>query len=107
MSKSHIEKLEKELRLSKWVIVLEDNTENFIWKISRPNGDSLMTIDFSVYGNNFFGELEGNETLHNAIGCHIKNHPEINLYFGKYSGQFQKDVVEFVNQLNSIDFKNS
>ena len=104
MSKSHIDKLRLELAKSKWVIHTDLSTNEFLktWDISRPNGDCSLKLSFSVFGNTNHGDLLGNETMDNAIGCTIIGYPEIDLYFGKYTGQFQKDLILFISQINKL-----
>lgn len=104
MAKSHIEKLKLELEKSKWIIRSEIVANDFlkVWEISRPNGDCLLKIDFSIFGNGKHGDCIGNETMDNAIGCSIIGHSEIDIYFGKYSEQFQKDLIKFIFQLNKL-----
>ncbi|MVO07542.1 hypothetical protein GOQ30_00020 [Flavobacterium sp. TP390] len=106
MSKLHIEKIKSELENSKWIIRTDLSTNEFlnIWEISRPNGDGdcLLKINFSIFGNGKYGDLIGNETMDNANGCSIIGHSEIDIYFGKYSGQFQKDLFDFISKLNKL-----
>lgn len=104
MSKSHINKLLEELEKSKWLIHTDLSTNKFLntWEISRPNGDCPLKLDFSIFGNGNYGSVIGNETMDNAIGCSIIEHPEVDIYFGKYSGQFQKDLTKFISELNKL-----
>lgn len=104
MAKSHIEKLKLELEKSKWIIRSEIVANDFlkVWEISRPNGDCLLKIDFSIFGNGKHGDCIGNETMDNTIGCSIIGHSEIDIYFGKYSEQFRKDLIKFIFQLNEL-----
>jgi hypothetical protein len=104
MSKSHIEKLKLELNKSKWTIQTDLSTNEFlnIWEITRPNGSSLKKLEFSIFGNGKYGDCIGNESMDNANGCSIIGNSEINIYFGKYSGQFQKDLNKFVVELNKL-----
>ena len=105
MSKAHLEKLKSELIKSKWIIRTEISNNDFLdkWEISRPNGDYLLKMEFTIFGNGKYGDCIGNETMDNASGCSIDGYPELDIYFGKYSGQFQKDLSEFIFQLNQID----
>lgn len=104
MSKSHINKLVLELEKSKWVIHTDLSRNKFlnIWEISRPNGDCPLKLDFSIFGNGNYGSVVGDETMDNAIGCSIIGYPKIDIYFGKYSGQFQKDLTKFILELNKL-----
>lgn len=105
MSKSHIDQLKKELTRAKWVIRTNISTFEFMdeWEISRPNGDTPLTITFTLGGNGAWGETIGNEDMGNAIGCHLRGYDGIGLYFGKYTGQFQKDIKTFIDALEAIE----
>lgn len=101
MSRAHLEKLKLELGKSKWILRTDVSTNEFLstWEISRPNNDCLLEIEFGISGNGEYGACIGNETMDNAIGCSVSN-SEISIYFGKYSGQFQKDIAAFISQIN-------
>ncbi len=105
MSKAHLELLKSKLEASKWKILSDFNLDILTdhWVICRPNGDNQLRINFTIGGNGNFGAHIGNETICNALGCSIENYPDIDIYFGKYSKQFQKDIVEFIKHLNLID----
>lgn len=104
MSKSHIDKLKSELEKSKWIIHTDISTNEFLdtWEISKPNGDFPLKINFFIGGNGKFGACIGDESMNNAIGCNIEEHSEIDIYFGKYLGQFQKDIIQFISKLNKL-----
>ena len=104
MSKAHIEKLKSELELAKWILISDYDENEFtdFWMIARPNGDTLLKLNFIIWGNGNFGAHIGNETICNAINCSVDNYPNIDLYFGKYSKKFQIDIVTFIDQLNKI-----
>lgn len=106
MSKSHIKQLKIALENSKWVIHTDVSTNEFLnnWEISRPNGDCLLTINFTIFGNGNHGAYIGTETMDNANGCSIVEYPNIDIYFGKYTGQFQKDLIQFIAQLEAASF---
>ncbi len=107
MIKSHIEKLKSELAKSKWIIHTDTSTNELVdnWKISKPNEDCLLTIRFTIFGNGTYDNWIGNETMDNACACSVLEHPEIDLYFGKHSGKFQKDLPVFISQLNALEKK--
>lgn len=102
MEKAHIEQIRKKLEHSKWIIqeIYSELDTMPYWKICRPNGDHPLILEFMLSGNGKYGALRGDESFYNAIACHIKEYPEIDLYFGKYSGQFQKDLAAFITTLN-------
>jgi hypothetical protein len=104
MSLSHIHQLQKELEQTRWVIHTDISSIEYIdeWQISRPNGDSEMTIKFSQGGNGPYGETIGNEDMGNALGFHIEGHKNLDVYFGKFSGQFQRDIKKFIVELNAL-----
>ena len=104
MSKAHIEKLKKELERAKWIVISDYEETEFVdfWMIERPNGDTLLKLNFIIMGTGNFGAHMGNETICDAINCSVENYPNIDLYFGKYSKKFQNDIVFFINQLNTI-----
>lgn len=104
MSKAHLELLKSQLEASKWEIVSEYNLDVLTdyWVIQRPNGNNELRIKFTIGGNGKFGALLGKETICNALGCSIENHPDIDIYFGKYSKQYQVDLAKFIEQLNSL-----
>ena len=104
MSKAHIDQLEKELTRTKWVIHTDISTFEYLeeWEISRPNGDSRHILKFGLFGNGYWGDTNGTEDMGNACGCHIECQPKIDLYFGKYTGKFQKDIKEFIQDLNAF-----
>ncbi len=105
MSKAHVELLKLKLENSKWRILSDYNLDVYSdhWIICRPNGDHQLVIKFAIWGNGRFGDHIGNETLSNAIGCTIENHPQIDIYFRKYTKRFQEDIDEFIRQLNLLD----
>lgn len=107
MGKAHLELLKTQLEASKWKILpgydLDLLTDH--WLICRPNGDSQLKINFIIGGNGKYGALSGNETMYDALSCSVENHPHIDIYFGKYSKQFQIDIIEFINRLNALDKK--
>jgi hypothetical protein len=47
MSIAHINQLKKALSYSHWIIN-EMIEEEDLWKISRPNGDTPLTLDFWI-----------------------------------------------------------
>ena len=104
MSKSHIEKLIHELECAKWKIITDYNKKENkdFWMISRPNGDSLTKLNFMIGGNGKYGDHIGNEIIFDAINCSVANQPHINLYFGKFSKKFKKDLMIFIELLNKI-----
>lgn len=104
MSFSHIQDLKKKLEQAHWVIKSGYTPDEYSdrWEIERPNGDTPLVLDFQIGGKGNYGALNGSETLSNAIGCTVLKHPEINIYFGKFTGKFQKDSNEFITQINAI-----
>ena len=106
MSIAHLEKLRKELEGNHWIIEKEEsNSHLYYWKISRPNGDMPLTIEFSIGGRGLYGAIDDSETIEDAIACNIETHEEIEVYFGKFSGGFQKDIKNFVSQICNLDSK--
>ena len=105
MSKAHLDQLKSELKKSKWVIRTYESAYEFIenWEITKPNGDCPLNLIFTMYGNGKYGDCIGNETMENANGCSVESHPEIDIYFGKFSGQFQKDLAEFIAGINQLE----
>ncbi|MFA9213240.1 MAG: hypothetical protein ACEQSR_05265 [Candidatus Methylacidiphilales bacterium] len=105
MSKAHLELLKLKLEASKWIILSEYNLDVYsdYWTICKPNRNYQINLNFIIGGNGEFGAHLGNETLTNALGCSIENYPQIEIYFGKYSKQFQLDIIEFIRQLNLLD----
>ncbi|WP_338792575.1 hypothetical protein [Bernardetia sp. MNP-M8] len=105
MGKAHLELLKSKLETSKWIVLSEYNLDVYsdYWTICRPNGDFQLKLNFTIGGNGKFGDQIGNETLCNALGCSIENYPHIDIYFGKYTKQFQVDITEFIRQLNLLD----
>lgn len=104
MSKAHLELLKTKLETSKWKILSEYNLDVYSdhWIICRPNGDCQLKLNFTIYGNGRFGDQIGDETVSNASGCAIENYPHIDIYFGKFTGQFQLDIDEFIRKLNKV-----
>ena len=104
MSKSHIDKLTKTLESSKWHVISDYNENEYVdfWMIARPNGSNVTKLNFSICGNGYYGDHIGNETIYNATDCSVENHSNILLKFGKYTKNFQKEVILFVEQLNTI-----
>ena len=104
MSKSHIDQLEKLLTRSKWVIHTDISTFEYVeaWEISRPNGDFKHSLKFTQGGNGLYGAAIGNEDMGDVLGCHIHCQPQIDMYFGKFSGKFQRDIKEFMAALNAL-----
>lgn len=43
--------------------------------------DCPLKLGFSVFGNGKYGDLLGNETMDNALGCAIIGHPEIDIFW--------------------------
>ena len=106
MSLSHLTELRTQLERRHWKIIAEtriSTTESSLsWTIARPNGDSPTTLEFT---NGFYGAYGDfrHETIDDSIACNVVGHPEIpHLYFGKFQGQFQKDVVAFADAINEI-----
>ena len=98
MSKAHIEKLRNELENTEWHIISDENID--YWLFARPNKEITYKLNFTIWGNGNFGAKTGNETIENAISCHVDSKPDLDLYFGKFSKKFQKDVALFVSTLN-------
>lgn len=107
MGRAHIELLKTKLETSKWKILSEYNLDVYSdhWTICRPNGDCIQKLNFTIWGNGSFGDHIGNETLSNAKGCFVENYPHIDIYFGKFTAQFQEDLDEFIRKINLIDRK--
>jgi hypothetical protein len=104
MSLSHVNQLQKELEQSKWVIHTDTSTIEIKeeWNISRPNGDSKLSLKFEFSGNGGFGAEIGNEDMGNAIGCQVEGQHKLDMYFGKFTGKFQQDISAFMEVLNEI-----
>lgn len=108
MTIAHLSKLKELLVNYHWKIDKENNvcteTEELEWHISRPNGDTPLTIKFSPGYGGKYCDIQLDE-IEQSIACEVERHPDIEyLYFGsKFHGKFQADVVNFVEQINSID----
>jgi len=105
MGKVHLKLLKSKLEASKWKILSGYILDKYsdCRTICRPNGDYQLNLNFTIGGNGEFGAHLGNETICNALGCSIENYPQIDIDFGKYSKQFQVDIIEFIRQLNLLD----
>ena len=97
MTISHLNKIRDLLNENHWIIVTE---EDFSWNIARPNGDTPLQLSFPAW----YGAMgEYRETsIEKSINCEVVNYPDLDVYFGKYSRTFQKEVQEFVAQINQI-----
>ena len=98
MPVSHLERLRKSLSSNQWVITSEEKGNDYdvsaVWKISRPNGDSPLSL-------NFEGQSEGDVLpIEKAYACHVSQNPDISLYFGKISKSFPTDLKKFMARLN-------
>ena len=110
MTIAHLTDIKKHLEKKHWIIkeenVLIDDQNNCSWIISRPDHSCQLTLLFSGGVFDGVGEcVKDYERIEQRIACEVKEHPEIPyLYFAsKVSGQFQKDVAEFVGRINSLD----
>ena len=106
MSVSHLTELRTQLERRHWRIVTENKTKttetSLNWRISRPNGDSPLTLEFTPGSFGPYGGYE-HDSIEHSIACEVIDHPEIPyLYFGKFQGHYQDKVLEFVDAINSI-----
>lgn len=104
MSHAHLAELRVQLERRQWKIVSENKTlsedSNLNWIIARPNGDSELTLEFSPGSYGLYGQYE-HDSIDESIACCVVGHNEIqHLYFGKFHGQYQKDVVAFADEVN-------
>ena len=104
MSRAHLEELRKQLDRKHWRIVSEtknladDSTLN--WTIARPNGDSSLVLKFTPGFYGAYGDFRHN-SIDESIACEVVGHSEIpHLYFGKFYGQYQKDLLLFLDAIN-------
>lgn len=108
MSISHLNEVRSRLERRHWIVVSETNKltpeEPLQWKISRPNGDTPLTVTFTPGLGGAYGQIPMEE-IEDGISCQISEHPEIPyLYFGsKFHGRFQQDVAAFVDAVDSLD----
>ena len=109
MSASHLKRIREELSAQHWTILSEsselNDDEDFYWRISSPNGDCPLTIEFTAETDGKHGGGRPIDDIELAYACSVSAPPSsVNLYFGsKFSGKFQIDVVEFVTKLASIE----
>ena len=106
MTISHLNRLRKELEQNHWVILAENpmlgDESNLYWDIARPNGDTPLRLIFSPGFGGKHGDLRL-DNIEEAIACEVLNLDIEYLYFpSRYSGKFQRDVVEFVERINAI-----
>src|SRR5262245_61783696 len=99
MSVSHLSELRRQLERRHWRILAENNTlsrdADLHWAIARPDGSSPLTLRFlpGFYGK--YGDIQ-HESIDESIACEVVGHSELpDLYFGKFHGQYQKDVAAF------------
>ncbi len=101
MTVSHLQRLQQELERNHWKVLERD--DEFQWKIARPNGDTPLVLEFTPGHSDQHLGLRL-EDIESSIACGVAGHDEIaHLYFGKYSGKFQKDVVNFVAAIDDVD----
>jgi hypothetical protein len=108
MSVAHLALLRAELERRHWQIVAENKATTdedpapLSWTIARANGDSPLTLEFTQGYTGRYLDIPL-ESIDDSIACRVVDHPEIpGLYFGKFHGQFQIDVVKFADAINAI-----
>ena len=106
MSLSHLTELRAQLERRHWRIVSEEklltDESALHWKITRPNGDLPLTLVFTPGFQSPFGHFR-HESIDESIACHVVGQSHLpRLYFGKFRGQFQKDVVAFANEIDQL-----
>ena len=100
MSVEHLRVLRKSLEDNYWVVDEElpgnDYNVSAYWKISRPNGDSSMCLEFAG--------LDDLETfpIEKAYACTEVGKPEVSCYFGKVSKSFAQELSNFIEGLSSV-----
>ena len=106
MSRSHLVELRTQLERRHWKVLTENQTlthnSPLSWTIARPNGDTPLTLEFHPGSYGAHGDWQ-HESIDESIACQVVEYPEIShLYFGKFRGQFQKDVVAFADAIDTI-----
>ena len=100
MSIEHLKLLRKSLSNNHWLVKEElpgnDYNVSAYWKISRPNGDSAMTIEF-----NGMDDLEV-FPIEKAYSCTIVENNEIDCYFGKLNKSFPENLSNFIDALSHV-----
>lgn len=91
--------LRKSLEDNHWVVDEElpgnDYNVSAYWKISRPNGESAMRLEFAG--------LDDLETfpIEKAYACSVVGNLEVSCDFGKVSKSFPKELSNFIERLSS------
>ena len=102
MTIEHLKQLRNALEINHWRIDEElSGNEHDIsgyWKISRPNGDTRLTIEF-----------EGMDALkvlpiEEAYGCRVSEVPDVTAYFSRANRSWPSELKGFVSQLNKVGY---
>ncbi|MEM9030559.1 MAG: hypothetical protein AAGC70_19535 [Pseudomonadota bacterium] len=100
MSIAHIEALRSKLVASHWVVVDERDVDEYnvgvYWSIARPNGDSPLTLAFG--GDPDLPEIK----LEDCMGCHVVEHPEVDLAFVRIKRTWPTELDQFMRALNQL-----
>lgn len=101
MGDIHLKQLRNLLEKCHWRFVAEKPGDGYrisgVWEIVRPDGSNPLSLHFNG--------LDDLRTLpmEQSYACFIKEHPEIDLYFGKISRSWKDNLSEFADKLKALN----
>ncbi len=100
MSESHLAQLKSELNRRRWVIIKEEEGNDYdilgTWSVSRPDGTEKRHIEFEG--------LSDLETLpiEQAYGCRVLEAPELSLYFARTKRSRARELGRFLDVFDNL-----
>ena len=103
MSIAHIEAIRAALERTHWIIVGERLVDEYdataYWEIARPDGTSLLTIQFD---GGWDADGLTKYTFEECPGCEIVGHSEVSCYFARINRSWPSELNQFIKQLNQL-----